>query len=137
METTVTLEEPVSAEACRVHMVPITEVLGQVGSKWTMYVIVALATGPRRFSELKAHIGGVSQKVLTSTLRDLERDGLVSRKVTPSIPPRVDYELTAMGQELRGPLGAIGRWAVDNQTRVQAARDRFAHAEDERRRDAW
>jgi len=105
---------------------PVGEILNQIGGKWTVLIITRLADGPMRFGELKRMIGGISQKMLTSTLRDLERDGFVSRTVTPSIPPRVDYELTELGMDLRGPLAAISEWALRNRERVIAAREKFA-----------
>lgn len=113
---------------CKRAAIPMAEVLSRIGSKWTVYVIMALTSGPMRFSELKRHIEGVSQKMLTSTLRDLEEDGFITRKVTPIIPPRVDYELTEMGLELRKPLAAIAEWARNNSERVMTARERFARA---------
>jgi DNA-binding HxlR family transcriptional regulator len=119
---------PSNFEQCRRHAVPMTEVLSRIGSKWTIFVIMALTQGPMRFSELKRYIEGVSQKMLTATLRDLEQDGFVTRKVTPTIPPRVDYELTDMGRELRKPLAAIGEWARRNSERVTAAREEYASA---------
>ena len=81
-----------------------------------------LSERPKRFTELKREIGTISQKVLTSVLRDLERNGIVSRTVTPSIPPRVDYELTSMGRELLVPVSALGQWARENGERIDAAR---------------
>ena len=124
---------PHSFAECKRAAVPMTEVLSRIGSKWTVYVIMSLTTGPMRFSELKRHIEGVSQKMLTATLRDLEEDGFVTRKVTPTIPPRVDYELTEMGLELRKPLASIGEWARRNSERVTEARERYAAANAERR----
>lgn len=149
MDTLVTPTEPTVApftsgcvvvedrEDCKQAMVPVTEVLAQIGGKWTVHIIMALGGGPMRFSELLRGIEGISQKMLTATLRDLEKDGFVSRKVTPSIPPRVDYELTEMGVELRGPLKALSRWAHSNRHRVDEARRRFAEREAEARRLAW
>ncbi len=129
--------EPRDFEECKRAIVPVNEVLAQIGGKWTMYIIMALGHGPLRFSELKRKIDGVSQKMLTSTLRDLEKDGFVSRKVTPSIPPRVDYELTEMGIELREPIFVLTRWANANNTRIAAARERFAAREAEEKRLSW
>lgn len=129
-----TIAAPRSAVECQKHALPMAEVLARIGSKWTVYVIVALTDGPKRFSELKREIEGVSQKMLTATLRDLEEDGFVTRKVTPIIPPRVDYELTEMGLELRKPLAAIGEWARRNGERVATARERYALLNGERRR---
>jgi DNA-binding HxlR family transcriptional regulator len=122
---------------CSRSMLPVSDVLAQIGGKWTIYAIVALSHGPRRFSELKREIEGVSQKMLTATLRDLEKDGFVTRKVTPSMPPRVDYALTDMGRELREPLSAIGQWANANRGRVEDARNRFAAQQEEQRARGW
>lgn len=108
---------------------PMAEVLSRISSKWTIFVVMNLSEGPRRFSDLKRTIAGISQKMLTVTLRDLEKDGFVTRTVTPTIPPRVDYELTAMGQELREPLRTIGDWAEANRARVEAARSRYQERE--------
>lgn len=128
---------PRNHEECRAALVPVNEVLSQIGGKWTMYIIIALGDGPKRFSELKRHVVGISQKMLTATLRDLEKDGFVSRKVTPSIPPRVDYELTEMGRELREPMFHLTRWASANSGRIAEARQRFAAREAEEKRLAW
>jgi DNA-binding HxlR family transcriptional regulator len=130
-------EGPHKFEECSRAMIPVHEVLSQISSKWTILVIRILSGGPKRFSEIKREIDGISQKMLTSTLRDLERDGFVTRTVTPTIPPRVDYELTDMGRELQEPLHVIGSWAHDNRERVLSARDRFAEREAEARRLAW
>jgi DNA-binding HxlR family transcriptional regulator len=137
METFLDIDQPGSFAQCTEAIVPVSEVLAQISSKWSILVIAALITGPRRFSELKRRIVGVSQKMLTSTLRDLERDGFVTRTVTPSIPPRVDYELTEMGRELQHPISAIGQWAHDNHDRVVAARSRFEERQAEARSLAW
>jgi DNA-binding HxlR family transcriptional regulator len=102
-----------------------------------MYIIIALGHGPLRFSELKRKIDGISQKMLTATLRDLEKDGFVSRQITPSIPPRVEYELTDMGVELREPIAVLTRWANANRARIATARERFAAREAEQKRLAW
>ncbi len=104
---------------------PVKELLSRIGGKWTVLVVTRLADRPRRFSDLKREIEDISQKMLTSTLRDLERDGFVRRTVTPSIPPRVDYELTELGSDLLAPLEALGAWAVRNQQRVENARARY------------
>jgi DNA-binding HxlR family transcriptional regulator len=123
--------------ACKEAMLPVHEVIAQISGKWTILVIRILEGGPRRFSEIKRQIDGVSQKMLTATLRDLEKDGFVTRTVTPSIPPRVDYELTDMGRELQQPLRVIGNWAHANRHRVEQARERFAAREAEAKRLAW
>ena len=90
-----------------------------------------LGDGPKRFNEIKRMIGGISQRMLTLTLRGLERDGLVTRTVFPTIPPRVDYELTELGRGLWLPVEALGRWAMEHQAEIQDARARF-----DRRNDA-
>lgn len=108
---------------------PISEILSRVGDKWSVLVIAMLGDGSLRFGELKRLIGGISQKMLTSTLRGLERDGFVTRTVHPTIPPRVDYELTALGRDLLVPVKALTTWARQNQGRVEAARARFDMAQ--------
>ena len=128
---------PADAAECKQAMVPVTEVLAQIGGKWTVHIVMALGHGPLRFSELLRGIEGVSQKMLTATLRELEKDGFVTRTVTPSIPPRVDYALTDLGNELREPLNAISAFAHSNRHRVDAARRDFAEREAEARRQAW
>ena len=109
----------------------VTPVLNRVGDKWSMQVVMELAGGSKRFSELKRALDGVSQRMLTLTLRGLERDGLVSRHVTPSIPPRVDYELTELGISLREPVKALGQWALDHIDCIFAAQQRYDEAQDE------
>lgn len=103
----------------------VSEVLARVGDKWSILVIGTLGNGPRRFNELKRDVDGISQRMLTLTVRGLERDGLITRTVTPSIPPRVDYALTELGCSLLEPVRALGAWAVDNRTTVDAARQSF------------
>jgi DNA-binding HxlR family transcriptional regulator len=109
------------------------QVLELIANKWTALVIYALAPGNRRFSELQRQIGGVSQKMLTQTLRRLERDGLVTRKVYPVVPPRVEYSLTRLGETLIEPLKAICKWAEAHLPELRAARarhrDRSAQAQ--------
>ncbi len=104
---------------------PVGEILHQIGGKWTVLIITKLGEGPLRFGEIKRVIGGISQKVLTATLRDLEMDGFVTRTVTPSIPPRVDYELTELGSDLLVPVRAIGLWATQNRPKVLDARRQY------------
>lgn len=104
---------------------PVSEILSQIGGKWTVLIINLLSEGPLRFTEVKRQIGGISQKVLTATLRELEMDGFVTRTVTPSIPPRVDYELTELGRDLQKPLAVLGAWAVNNRPKVLEARHRY------------
>ena len=103
----------------------VAEVLARIGDKWTVYVVKLLAKGPMRFNEVRKAIPAISQRMLSLTLRGLERDGLVTRTVTPSIPPRVDYELTTMGLTLIGPLQTIGNWAISNRAYVEKARGKF------------
>src|SRR5687768_2273545 len=103
----------------------ISTLLSRIGDKWTVLVVATLGDGPRRFNELRREIPSVSQRMLTLTLRNLERDGLVSRTVTPSIPPRVDYELTALGHSLLEPIMALTQWALDNIEQIHAAQARF------------
>ncbi len=103
----------------------VSQLLARVGDKWTVLIVQALGGGPKRFNELKRLIGGISQRMLTLTLKNLERDGLVTRTVTPSIPPRVDYELTDLGHSLREPVDALGDWALAHMARIDAARERF------------
>lgn len=103
----------------------VSSVLARVGDKWSVLVVMFLADGPKRFNELKRLIGGVSQRMLTLTLRGLERDGLVTRTVTPSIPPRVDYELTDLGRSLKQHAVALAGWANENQPAIEGARRRF------------
>lgn len=110
-----------SSEECRA----VSDVLSRIGDKWTVLVVELLGDGPLRFSELRRMIGGISQKMLTATLRGLERDGFLTRTVYPTIPPRVDYELTDLGRELLTPVRALGLWARANIERINTARERF------------
>jgi DNA-binding HxlR family transcriptional regulator len=103
----------------------VAAVLARVGDKWSVLVIMLLGGGPRRFNELKRMIGGISQRMLTLTLRGLERDGLVTRTVFPTIPPRVDYELTDLGRGLSTPVKALGAWAHEHQPEIESAQARF------------
>jgi DNA-binding HxlR family transcriptional regulator len=110
----------------------ISGLLQRIGDKWTVLVVQTLAAGPRRFNELRREIPSVSQRMLTLTLRNLERDGLVSRTVTPTIPPRVDYELTALGQSLQKPICGLASWATENVDAIEAAQKRFDGKQDRR-----
>ena len=103
----------------------VAAVLSRVGDKWSVLVIMLLGDRPRRFNELKRMIGGISQRMLTLTLRGLERDGLVTRTVFPTIPPRVDYELTDLGRGLSKPVQALGKWAIDHKIEIEGARAKF------------
>ena len=100
-------------------------VLARLGDKWTVLVVMLLGEGPRRFSEMKRAVDGISQRMLTLTLRNLERDGMVTRTVTPTIPPRVDYALTDLGRSLRGPLFGLGEWVGTHLDEIEAARAAF------------
>ena len=103
----------------------VASILARVGDKWSVFVIMMLDDGPKRFNEIKRLIGGISQRMLTLTLRGLERDGLVTRTVFPTIPPRVDYELTDLGRGLSKPVSSLGQWAMDHQSEIEVARARF------------
>ena len=103
----------------------VSAVLSRIGDKWTVLIVMMLAERPRRFNELKRAIGGISQRMLTLTLRGLERDGLVSRTVFPTIPPRVDYALTDLGHSLRVPVKALGDWAFEHIACIDAARQDY------------
>lgn len=105
----------------------VSETLARIGDKWTVLVVELLCVGrgPMRFNELRRAIGGISQRMLTLTLRGLERDGLVTRTVYPTVPPRVDYELTKLGRTLRGPLVAVAEWARTNRPAIDEARRVF------------
>ena len=103
----------------------VSPVLSRVGDKWSVLIVMILATGPRRFNELKRQIDGISQRMLTLTLRGLERDGLVTRTVEATIPPKVTYDLTELGQSLTEPVGALGQWAIQHVGCIRAAQERF------------
>src|ERR1700752_568161 len=109
------------AEDCRA----VSEVLARVGDKWTVLVVSTLGDGPKRFNELRRALGSISQRMLTLTLRALERDGLVTRTIFPTIPPRVEYELTKLGHSLLEPVNGIGLWARQHQGAIEDARRRF------------
>jgi DNA-binding HxlR family transcriptional regulator len=103
----------------------IGDVLARVGDKWSILVVSRLGDGALRFNELRRSIGGISQRMLTLTLRGLERDGLVTRTVFPTIPPRVDYALTPLGRDLLNPVAALGAWAIRHQGKIARAREQF------------
>jgi DNA-binding HxlR family transcriptional regulator len=107
----------------------VSGILQRIGDKWSVLIITRLGEGPRRFNEIKRMIGGISQRMLTLTLRNLERDGLVSRTVTPTVPPRVDYALTDLGRDLLVPVAGLGAWAIEHTPCIEAARARFDAAE--------
>ena len=113
-------------EDCRA----VSEVLSRVGDKWTVLVVGELGNGRKRFNEIRRALGSISQRMLTLTLRGLERDGLVTRTMFPTVPPRVDYELTKLGRSLLEPVSGIGLWARQNRTAIQEARLHFDTAAD-------
>jgi DNA-binding HxlR family transcriptional regulator len=110
----------------------VASVLARVGDKWSVFVIMQLIGGPRRFNEIKRMVSGISQRMLTLTLRGLERDGLVTRTVFPTIPPRVDYELTDLGRGLAEPVKALGQWAFAHLPEIEGARSSFDTRNDRR-----
>ena len=103
----------------------IRDVLNRVGDKWSVQIVGLLGDGAMRFSELRRSIEGISQRMLTLTLRGLERDGLITRTVYPEIPPRVEYELTPLGETLLVPIQGLAEWAAENRTSIQDARTTF------------
>ncbi len=109
----------------------ISALLQRIGDKWTVLVVTTLAAGSKRFNELRREIPSVSQRMLTLTLRNLERDGLVKRTVTPSIPPRVDYALTDLGRSLLGPLSSLSDWAMAHVGAIHDAQARFDSEHDQ------
>jgi DNA-binding HxlR family transcriptional regulator len=116
------LPEPVNLlETCR----PVRQILARIGDKWSVLIVMALRGGPRRFNEIKRDVGTISQRMLTLTLKGMERDGLVRRTVLPSKPPRVDYELTRLGHSLREPVERLGQWAIDNEAEIARAQMAF------------
>jgi DNA-binding HxlR family transcriptional regulator len=120
-DTEKALESGLRAAGCR----NVSPVLNRIGDKWSVLIVMILAIGPRRFNELKREIDGISQRMLTLTLRGLERDGLVSRTVDPTVPPRVTYALTELGESLVEPVEALGRWAIAHIGCIRAAQERF------------
>jgi len=109
----------------------ISETLGRIGDKWTVLVVGALRHGPLRYNEIRRIVNGISQRMLTLTLKGLEQDGLVTRTIFPTVPPRVDYELTELGRNLIVPLTALYEWAVEHRSAILVARDEFAKKERE------
>ena len=106
----------------------VASILSRVGDKWSVFVIMMLGDGPMRFNELKRVIGGISQRMLTLTLRGLERDGLITRTVYPTVPVTVEYRLTALGHSLAAAVSVIKAWTYDNIEELQRARDRYDQA---------
>lgn len=110
----------VMAQAC-----PTRQVVSRIGDKWSLLVLYALSTGTLRSSQLRARVEGISQKMLTQTLRTLERDGLVSRQTYPTVPPKVEYSLTPLGSSLAPPLTAIREWAYEHMDDITTARANY------------
>jgi DNA-binding HxlR family transcriptional regulator len=108
----------------------VTEILSRVGDKWSVQVVVQLGEGPKRFNEIRRLVSGISQRMLTLTLRGLERDGLVMRTVYPTIPPKVEYQLTGLGCSLLKTVRSLGAWAIDNRDEILEARRRFDEGDD-------
>ncbi|MBK3577649.1 helix-turn-helix transcriptional regulator [Streptomyces sp. MBT65] len=115
----------VTAQVVNAHACPVREVLDRVSGKWSVQILVAAAHGPIRFTELERSIEGISRRMLTLTLRNLERDGLVTRTVHPTVPPKVEYELTPVARELHETLLRLTDWAERN--RVYIAESRAAY----------
>jgi len=109
------------AEDCRA----VREILDRIGDKWSVLVIANLGEGKRRFNDLKRGIDGISQRMLTLTVRGLERDGLITRTIHPTIPPRVDYELTRLGRTLLEPVSVLATWAWQHRPELEKARERY------------
>ena len=108
---------------------PVRDLLSQIGGKWSVLLLEALAQRPYRFGELRRQVPDISQRMLTQTLRDLQRDGYVEREVFPTKPPSVEYRVTELGWSLYGPLSQLLNWAEANHEAVRAARARFDQAE--------
>ncbi|WP_226621776.1 winged helix-turn-helix transcriptional regulator [Alloyangia pacifica] len=104
---------------------PVRDVLDRVGQKWTLLILVALEPAPKRFSQLQRQVGDISKRMLTQTLRQLERDGLVSRQVFPTKPPSVEYALTDLGRSALAPIGALLVWADSHHDAIRASRAAF------------
>ncbi|MCT9081941.1 winged helix-turn-helix transcriptional regulator [Streptomyces fulvoviolaceus] len=112
----------VTAQVVNAHACPVREVLDRVSGKWSVQILVAAAHGPIRFTELERSIEGISRRMLTLTLRNLERDGLVTRTVHPTVPPKVEYELTPVARELHETLQRLTNWAERNRVYIAEAR---------------
>ena len=103
----------------------VSEILGRVGDKWTVLVVVALRDQPQRFGALKRRVGGISQQMLTLTLKTLERDGMVTRTVRPTTPPQVSYELTELGRSLSNTVRQLAEWSISNLAAIHDSRQRY------------
>jgi DNA-binding HxlR family transcriptional regulator len=131
MEVTVQFDDILHTEKCEAR-----QILDRVGDKWSMSVIYELGSGSRRFTELRRAIDGISQRMLTATVRILERDGLVLRTVHPVVPPRVDYTLTPLGQTLLGTVYQLMKWAVEHADEINDARAAYDIRAEEPRADS-
>src|SRR3954452_10797990 len=107
----------------------VSRILARIGEKWSMLVVLLLRDRPRRFNDIKRNTGGISQQMLTRTLRALERDGMVIRTIFPTSPPQVEYRLTELGRSMSEPVLAFGRWVREHLAEVEAARERFDRRE--------
>jgi DNA-binding HxlR family transcriptional regulator len=103
----------------------VSRILARIGEKWSMLVVMLLREGPRRFNDIKRNTAGISQQMLTRTLRGLERDGIVTRTIFPTSPPQVEYRLTELGRSMSEPVLAFGQWVQDHLAEFGAARQRF------------
>jgi DNA-binding HxlR family transcriptional regulator len=104
---------------------PVRNILDKVGDKWSMLIVMTLSAGPLRFNEIKRRVPDISQKMLTQTLRELQRDGMVSRQVFPTVPPAVEYRLTQLGESVIVPFGTLVSWANQHHERIYASRAEF------------
>ena len=120
-----TTPEPIHVECKR-----FSSVLSRIGDKWTVMIVLTLTERPRRFNDIKRTIGGISQQMLARTLRALERDGMVARTVHPTVPPQVEYALTALGRSLADPIRELGFWAGTNIAEIESNRLAFDEARD-------
>src|SRR5580704_19124903 len=131
-EMTTLVPHPLHADCGKV-----SQILARIGEKWSMLIVMLLRDGPRRFNEIKRSTGGISQQMLTRSLRGLERDGMVTRTIFPTSPPQVEYKLTELGHSMSEPVLAFGRWVQEHLAEVDAARDRFdQRAKSEKRLEA-
>ncbi len=123
------IENPVRRQdAAITASCPVRDVLDRIGDKWSVLIVRELRHGPLRFGVLRRQITDISQRMLTETLRHLQRDGFVSRHVYPTVPPSVEYALTDLGHSLLGPLGQLAEWSARNHAAVRAARQHFDSA---------
>ncbi len=104
---------------------PARDILARIGDKWSMLIVILLGDGPLRFNDLKRQTDGITQRMLSRALKSLERDGLVSRHVTPSVPPRVDYALPPLGVSLWSVIKSLGKWAGENHSKIAISRSNY------------